>query len=42
MDERGREVKGAEEMEKRAGRAVEWFTEVGQRTGAVRSTAGLV
>ena len=41
MDERGKEVKGAEEMERRAARALEWFTDIGKRTANARSTAGL-
>ena len=42
MDERGKEVKGAEEMERRACKALEWFTDVGKRTASARSIAGLV
>ena len=42
MDERSREVRGAEETERRAVRAKEWFTEVGQRTAGIREQAGLV
>jgi mitofusin 2 len=38
MEERSKEVKGAEEMEKRAIRAKEWFGSVGERTGAFRAT----
>lgn len=41
MDERGKEVKGAEDMERRASKALEWFTDVGRRTDNARSTAGL-
>lgn len=41
MEERSKEVKGAEEMEKKALRAQEWFGEVGRRTGEVRSGAKL-
>jgi len=41
MEESGREVRGAEEVEKRAGRACEWFGEVRQRTGDVRVAAML-
>lgn len=41
MDERGKEVKVAEAMEKKATRAKEWFTEVGKRTGEIRSQAAL-
>lgn len=42
MEERGREVKNAEEMEKKAEKALGWFEEVGQRTGDVRDKAGLI
>ena len=42
MDERTHEVRGAEETERRAIRAKEWFTEVGQRTAGIREQAGLV
>ncbi|KAL4249819.1 Mitofusin family protein [Abortiporus biennis] len=38
MDERGKEVKGAEELEKKAKKAVEWFKEVEQRANQVRQT----
>ncbi|KAI0292651.1 hypothetical protein B0F90DRAFT_1645124 [Multifurca ochricompacta] len=41
MDERSREVRGSEDMERRAIRAKEWFTEVGQRTAEIREEAGL-
>jgi mitofusin len=41
MDERGKEVKGAEEMEKKASRAKDWFENVAKRTGEVRVGAGL-
>ncbi|KAG5634516.1 hypothetical protein DXG03_005856 [Asterophora parasitica] len=41
MEERGKEVKGAEEMEKKALRAKEWFGDVGRRTGEIRAGAGL-
>ncbi|KIM42985.1 hypothetical protein M413DRAFT_26200 [Hebeloma cylindrosporum] len=41
MEERSKEVKGAEEMEKRAVRAKEWFGNVGERTGAIRADANL-
>jgi mitofusin len=41
MEERGKEVRGAEEMEKKAGRAYEWFVEVQERTGDVRMAAKL-
>ncbi|CAL1713599.1 unnamed protein product [Somion occarium] len=36
MEERGREVRGAEDMERKARKAVEWFREVEQRAGGVR------
>ncbi|KAI0247595.1 hypothetical protein BJV78DRAFT_1397282 [Lactifluus subvellereus] len=42
MDERSREVRSAEEMERRAILAKEWFTKVGQRTNDIREQAGLV
>ena len=42
MDERSREVRVAEETERRASRAKEWFAEVGQRTAEIRDHAGLV
>lgn len=41
MEERGREVKAAEENERRAIVAIEWFTEVSQRTEGARVEAGL-
>jgi mitofusin len=41
MEERSREVKGAEEMERSAVRAKEWFTTVGQRTADIREQTGL-
>ena len=41
MEERSKEVKGAEEMEKRAVKAKEWFGTVGERTGAIRTEAKL-
>lgn len=41
MEERSKEVKGAEEMEKRAVKAKEWFGNVGERTGAIRAEAKL-
>jgi mitofusin len=37
MEERGKEVEGAEEMERRARRAIEWFEEVGRRSVGVRA-----
>ncbi|KAL0960906.1 hypothetical protein HGRIS_005915 [Hohenbuehelia grisea] len=39
LEERGREVKGAEEMERRARRAKEWFGEVVTRTVEARGLA---
>ncbi|KAI0312821.1 transmembrane GTPase fzo1 [Amylostereum chailletii] len=42
MEESGKEVQGAEEMERKAERAVEWFKEVRARTTGVREEAGLV
>jgi mitofusin 2 len=41
-EERSREVKGAEEMERRAVRAKEWFATVGKRTADIREQTGLV
>ncbi|KAF9027533.1 transmembrane GTPase fzo1 [Hymenopellis radicata] len=41
MEERGKEVKSAEETEKRAVRAKEWFTDVSKKTAEVRVTAEL-
>lgn len=41
MEERCKEVKGAEETEKRAKRAKEWFGDVGRRTGEIRANAKL-
>lgn len=41
MEERAREVKGAEELEKQAKKAVGFFTEVERKTGEIRSGAGL-
>nr|GAT42991.1 transmembrane GTPase [Mycena chlorophos] len=41
MDERGKEVRNAEEGEKRALKAQEWFTSVGVRVGEVRENARL-
>ncbi|KAF8589076.1 hypothetical protein K439DRAFT_462900 [Ramaria rubella] len=41
MDEREKEVKGAEEQEKKAAKAFEWFTDVKRRTGEARAIAGL-
>jgi mitofusin len=42
FEERSRGVMGAEEMERRAVRAKEWFATVGQRTADIREQAGLV
>jgi mitofusin len=42
MDERSREVQGAEETERRAICAKEWFAVVGQRTAEIRDLAGLL
>jgi mitofusin len=42
FEERSREVMGAEEMERRALRAKEWFATVGQRAADIRKQAGLV
>jgi mitofusin 2 len=36
MEESGRDVKSAEEAEKRAMDAIKWFTQAGERTGSVR------
>ena len=41
LEERGKEVKAAEEVVRRAGRAKEWFGDVGRRTGEVRVGAAL-
>ncbi|KAG6841104.1 hypothetical protein C0991_001792 [Blastosporella zonata] len=41
MEERSKEVKGAEEMERKALRAKEWFGDVGRRTGEIRNGAEL-
>ncbi|PPR04081.1 hypothetical protein CVT24_010654 [Panaeolus cyanescens] len=41
MEERSREVKGAEDMERKAVRAKEWFLNVGERTGTIRADAKL-
>ncbi|KAG6919617.1 hypothetical protein DXG01_003481 [Tephrocybe rancida] len=41
MEERSKEVKGAEEMERKALRAKEWFGDVGRRTGEIRAGAEL-
>ena len=42
LDERSREVRGAEETERRAIHAKEWFAAVGRRTADIREEAGLV
>ena len=41
MEERSKEVKGAEEMERRSLRAKEWFGNVGEKTSGIRETAKL-
>lgn len=41
MEERGEEVKGAEEMERKASRAAEWFGNVGRKTEEIRLNAEL-
>jgi mitofusin 2 len=41
MDERGKEVKGAEEMERKSRKAIEYFVGVEQQTGGIREKAGL-
>jgi mitofusin len=41
MDERGKEVIGAEEMERKSGKAIEYFIGVEQQTGGIREKAGL-
>ncbi|KAG2131796.1 hypothetical protein DEU56DRAFT_953466 [Suillus clintonianus] len=42
MEERGKEVKNAEEMEGKAKRALEYFLEVERKTGLIRHDAGLI
>ncbi|KAI0642984.1 hypothetical protein C8Q79DRAFT_916284 [Trametes meyenii] len=42
MDEHGREVHGAEEIERRARKALEWFHEVERRASEVRESVVLV
>lgn len=42
FEERSHEVNGAEEMERRAVRAKEWFTTAGQKAADIREQAGLV
>ena len=42
MEESGREVKSAEENERRSLKALEWFIEIGRRTEAVRVDTQLV
>ncbi|KAI0076755.1 hypothetical protein K474DRAFT_1662629 [Panus rudis PR-1116 ss-1] len=42
MDERSREVKGSEDLEKKATKAVEWFRDVERRTTEVRAAAELI
>jgi mitofusin len=41
MEERSKEVKGAEEMERRSLRAKEWFGNVGEKTAGIRETVKL-
>ena len=41
MEERSKEVKGAEEMERRSLKAKEWFGNVGEKTAGIRETAKL-
>lgn len=41
MEERLKEVKGAEEMERRSLKAKEWFGNVGEKTAGIRETAKL-
>ncbi|KAG6849686.1 hypothetical protein H0H93_006304 [Arthromyces matolae] len=41
MEERSKDVKGAEEMEKKAMRATEWFADVGRKTGEIRTSVKL-
>lgn len=41
MEERSKEVKGAEEMERKSLKAKEWFSNVGERTSAIRVEAKL-
>jgi mitofusin len=41
MDERGKEVKGAEETEKKSKRALDFFIDAEKKTGAIRESAGL-
>ena len=41
MEERSKEVKGAEEIERRSLRAKEWFGNVGEKTTGIRETAKL-
>lgn len=42
MDERGKEVKGAEEMEKKSRKALEYFLDVEKKTTGIRDDAGLI
>ncbi|KAG2130645.1 uncharacterized protein EDB93DRAFT_1331993 [Suillus bovinus] len=42
MEERSKEVKNAEEMERKARRALEYFLEVETKTGLIRNDAGLM
>jgi len=41
MEERSKEVKGAEEMERRSLKAKEWFGNVGEKTAGIRETSKL-
>ncbi|KAF9046632.1 hypothetical protein BJ165DRAFT_1527708 [Panaeolus papilionaceus] len=41
LEERSKEVKGAEETERKAVRAKEWFASVGERTNTIRADAKL-
>jgi mitofusin len=42
MDVHGKEVKGAEEMEEKSRKAIEYFLDVEKQTGDIRESAGLV
>ena len=42
MDERGKEVKSAEEMEKKSMKALEYFLDVEKKTAGIRNDAGLI
>ncbi|PCH40442.1 hypothetical protein WOLCODRAFT_162358 [Wolfiporia cocos MD-104 SS10] len=41
MEEKGREVRGAEDMERRAKKALDWFKDIERRAGEVRHLVGL-